>query len=269
MGAWTTAALDLLFPALCPVCDVTLGTGRQDPLCGTCWRAIERIAPPCCARCGLPLNTFSRASALRAGDVGLAEGSRASGVPSEEPSPDPTLLCAACALEPPPFDWARAAATFGGPLRDALHAFKFGGTRALARPLAALVVEQCAGSLPAGIDTLIPVPLAPERERERGYNQAALLARYLGRALGLPVRSRWLVRLRSTAPQSDLSAAERRANVRGAFAGSPGVAGLHVAVVDDVLTTGTTAAECARVLCASGARRVGVLTVARVLQAAV
>ena len=84
-------------------------------------------------------------------------------------------------------------------------------------------------------------------------------------ALGVPLRPRWLARVRTTQPQSDLGAAERRANVRGAFAADTAVAGRHVAIVDDVLTTGATVAECARMLRAAGAARVGVLAVARVL----
>jgi ComF family protein len=118
--------------------------------------------------------------------------------------------------------------------------------------------------VPADVDALVPVPLAPARERERGFNQAALVADELARALGRPVRRRWLRRARPTRPQSDLSAAERWANVRNAFQAAPAVAGHHVLVVDDVLTTGATAAECARALRAAGARAVSVVTVARV-----
>ncbi len=112
---------------------------------------------------------------------------------------------------------------------------------------------------------LVPVPLGRPRQRERGFNQAALLAERLAPALGVAVRPRWLARVRDTQPQSDLGAAERHANVRGAFAARAEVAGHHVVVVDDVLTTGATVAECARALRAAGAARVGVVAVARVL----
>ena len=239
MRAWALAALDLVFPALCPVCQATLGARRRDPLCGTCWEAIRRLGPPGCARCGLAALT---------------------------PGAAPAGLCAGCAREQPAWDWALAAAEYEGPARDALHAFKFHGKRALARPLAALVLEQWGPALAAaGLDALVPVPLARARERERGFNQAALLAERLARGLGIDVRPRWLARMRDTQPQSDLGAAERRANVRGAFAARADVAGRHVVVVDDVLTTGATAAECARALRAAGAARVGVVAVARVL----
>jgi ComF family protein len=203
--------------------------------------AIERIAPPGCQTCGLPFPSFERA------------------VPPVPP------VCHACAVAPPPYDYARAAGAYAGALRDALHAFKFGGKRALARPLGDLVVEQCGGVLGPHVDALVAVPLTHARERERGFNQAALLAAHLATASGLPVKPRWLSRRHGARSQTELTAEERRANVAGAFAASPHVAGAHVLVVDDILTTGSTVGECARTLRAAGARAVGVLAVARVL----
>jgi ComF family protein len=239
--SWMSAALDLIFPALCPACGARLAAGRRDPLCGACWTGIERIARPRCPRCGAAGPDIDGAAAV-----------------------ETAAACAACRDEPPVFDYACAAAQYRGSLREALHAFKFRGARALARPLGDLVLEQCAGVVAADVAALVPVPLARDRERLRGFNQATLLAARVGAALGVPVRPRWLRRARATAPQSDLSAVERRENVRGAFGASRAVAGLHVVVVDDVFTTGATAGECARALRAEGARRVGVLTVARV-----
>ncbi|MBM3217338.1 MAG: ComF family protein [Candidatus Rokubacteria bacterium] len=221
MRALALAALDLLFPAVCPLCAARLAAGRRDPICGTCWSSFSRITPP--------------------------------------------LACAACHDAEPGWEYACASAAFGGAVREAIHGLKFGGRRSLARPLGDLIVEQCGGALAGGPDALVPVPLARGRERARGFNQAVLLAERVGERTGLRVRPRWLVRRRATVPQTDLTAAERRANVAGAFAASSAVAGRYVVLIDDVITTGTTVAECARALRAAGAARVGVLAVARVL----
>jgi ComF family protein len=240
MREWAVAALDLVFPARCPVCETALGPGRRDPLCRLCWDAIERIRAPLCATCGLPFPTFAPRPAVVAG------------------------CCGACSAVRPPFDWARAGGVYAGPLREAVQHLKFARRPALARPLAALALEQWAAWVPH-VDAVLPVPLARARERERGFNQATLLAERVARGLGTRLESRWLARARDTAPQTDLDVAARRSNVQGAFVASSAVAGFDVVVVDDVLTTGATASECARVLRAAGARSVGVLTVARVL----
>ena len=233
---WVTAALDLVFPPLCPVCDGLLGAGRRDPLCGACWEALERISPPWCRCCGAPLGT---------------EG-----------------LCGACRTRRPRFAYARAALRYGDVAREAIHAFKFGGRRGLANPLGDLLAGLGVSALPGALpDLLVPVPLHPRRARERGYNQAILLARRLERAWGVPVAADALLREVPTLPQADLDAAARRRNVRDAFVvrRPEVIEGRHVVLVDDVLTTGATAGECARVLIRAGAGTVGVITVARAL----
>lgn len=239
---WLTALLDLAFPPFCPVCRARLGEGRRDPLCAGCWAGLERITGPVCRVCGVPFDPLA----------GAGLGGR---------------TCGACRLTPPPFHYARAAARYGDTVRQAVHAFKFGRRRALAAPLGDLLAGIGLAGLPGPEpDLVLPVPLHPSRERERGFNQAALLAARLGRAVGLAVDVTALKRRRATAAQADLPARERQANVRGAFTvrRPERVAGRHVLLVDDVLTTGSTAGSCATALLQAGAAVVGVLTVARV-----
>jgi len=250
---WAGALLDLVFPPFCPVCRARLEEGRRDPLCGACWAGLPRIGPPWCRSCGQPMAGFPvAAGAMPPGTV------RADGGP----------LCAACRRQPPAFAYARAAVRYEDVAREALHAFKFGGHRALAGPLGDLLVEALEGHLPVGPpELLVPVPLHPGRERERGFNQSRLLARRLARAWGCPVRDDVLVRAVATPSQISLDGAARRANVRRAFRlrRPELVAGRHVVVVDDILTTGATLSECARCLEDAAPRTVGVLAVARVV----
>ena len=147
-----------------------------------------------------------------------------------------------------------------------LHELKYAGRRRAAGRLAALLLEDpAARALVETSDVVVAVPLHPRRLRERGFNQAALLARELARLCRRPCATDALARRRDTAPQSGLRAGERRRNVREAFvARRPGaVAGRIVTLVDDVVTTGATAEACARALAAAGAREVRLLAAAR------
>jgi ComF family protein len=196
-------------------------------------------------------------------------------------SPTVSIVCETCwratrTVAPPFFvphlDSCEAAGVYDGALREIVHALKYQRRTSLARPLAALVLERCAATL-AGADAVVPVPLHASRERERGFNQAALIAR----ALPLPCAD-ILERLRATPSQTDLPANKRRENVRGAFGVKTGLShssslfprqGVTIpltgVVLDDVATTGATLSECARVLKEAGAREVRAVTVARAL----
>lgn len=217
--------LDLLFPPRC------IGCGRLgERLCAACLASVERIRPPVCPRCGRPTRVAK--------------------------------LCSVCRMYPLAVDGIRSVAYFEGPLREAVHAFKYQGARTLVQPLAGLMVAyQQVHRLPA--EVLVPVPLHPQRETERGYNQATLLARAMGEALALPVVTNVLTRVRATPPQVGLNAAERRANVRAAFTATAAAAGRQVLLIDDVCTTGATLDACAVALKARGATSVWGLTVAR------
>lgn len=223
------AVFDLLYPRRC------LGCGNRGwPFCHACEGALAVLEPPGCRRCGRPL---------------LVDVDRCSDCP-------PGVIA-----------WSRAALLYDGPARRALMRLKFSGWRVAARgfgPLALAALSRAPpGALSRGRPVLTWVPLGRRRHRSRGFDQAEALARALAAASGLPVR-RLLRRVRDTAPQARRAGAERRAALRGAFVAT-GRSPPRVILVDDVLTSGATAAECARVLRAAGARQVGVLTLARSL----
>jgi len=156
-------------------------------------------------------------------------------------------------------------AAFSGPARAALHALKYDGERRLAEPLGVLLARRW-GRVGVGGDTLVPVPIHPERRRERGFDQAEVLARVAGRHLRLPVAP-VLMRTQRTVAQHSLGRAERAHNVAGAFAVRAGmtghVSGRWLVLVDDVATTGATLSGCAAALHAAGALAVSAITVAR------
>ncbi len=236
--------LAVLLAPDCAVCQRPLEAPTRGPVCAVCWRAVRVIPPPVCDRCGDPLPSWRAAS--------HAQG-----------------RCPRCRRRPSALARARAAGPYEGALRDILHAFKYGGRRTLSAPLAALMAAHGAAVLD-GADCVVPVPLHWRRRFRRGFNQAARLAR----GLGLPVVSA-LVRTRDTRSQTELPAAQRHRNVRGAFRlARRGILwrrpvdlrGLTIVLVDDVATTGATLEACARVLEQAGAREVRALTAARAVR---
>lgn len=168
-------------------------------------------------------------------------------------------LCNRCRTAPLPIERIRSVVYFEGVIRQAMHQFKYKGITALAEPLGGLMAEYLMEH-PMPIDVVVPVPLHAARQRDRGYNQAGLLARQLEE----PVDEDTLVRQRATAPQVELDAEQRRENVRGAFRCSgEGLSGRRVLLVDDVCTTGSTLGACAVALRDGGARSIQALTLAR------
>jgi len=211
-------------------------------------RALDLALPAVCAGCeleGPPLCRECRPSV----DVRLsAAPGIVLGLPSDTPLPLIQL------------EWC---APFTGVTRQALHHLKYAGERRLAGPLGEAMAARWSRA-GAGGDVLVPVPASTDRVRERGYDQAVLLARIAGRHLRLPVRGA-LVRARVTAAQFDLDRSHRGANVKGAFRllDAAAVRDRWVVLVDDVVTTGSTLAACATALLEGGAVAVSALTVAR------
>jgi ComF family protein len=232
------AFLDILFPPRCHYCKAFIADAGAIHLCAPCLDACKLIRSPLCKTCGMPF---------------LTEGGD-------------DHLCGGCITEPPRFTAARAAALFDGPVRELIHRFKYNNRVQLCRPLGLLTVQQLGPfAEAASADLVIPVPLHPKRLRQRGFNQAILLGEILARQWRLPLSRRNLQRIRWTEPQINLSATERVANVRGAFAVADHslLKGKRIILVDDVYTTGSTVAECARVLFKVDAAEVFVITVAR------
>jgi ComF family protein len=218
----------LLFPHQCVHCR-RAGT----PFCDDCIRAIERFPLPRCPRCDLP-------------------------------SPG-AILCAACrSTQTSALDGLRVVGPYVAPLRDAVHALKYRNQSSLAAPLGAILTAHLEDGADLPLDGLIPVPLHPDREEERGYNQSHLIASAMT-ATGVPLRAGLLHRERSTPPQVGLSRDERLRNVSGAFRASPEVALGSWLLVDDVCTTGATLEACASALRTQGAAAVYAITLTRAL----
>ena len=184
------------------------------------------------------------------------------------PLPSHGLVCGACLKKPPSFAKVEAPWRYAFPIDSLITRFKHQAKWPLGRLLGELLSHHLQHAFDEGLprpDLLLPVPLADKRQRQRGFNQAGLLAEWLSASLQLPLQSHWLQRVIDTPAQQQLDAATRKRNLRKAFALAPGraLSGLHMALVDDVLTTGATAESLARLLKKAGAARVDVYCLAR------
>ncbi len=179
------------------------------------------------------------------------------------PVSGPAIACAACFARRPAFDAVLAPYRYDFPLVELVHRLKYGGQVAIARILGTLLARRIAERGPVAVAALVPVPLHASREAKRGYNQAEEIARFAGELLALPVARNLASRVRPTEEQAALPAMVRRINVSGAFAVRDVEPPAAVAIVDDVLTTGSTADALARELKRAGCRRVEVWAVAR------
>jgi len=235
---WADAALSFIYPNVCQLCAANRATQREGYVCGDCRAQVRFIEPPFCECCGLPFE----------GEISGA------------------FECTNCREMELHFASARSAVAARGPVLDAIHRYKYDGHLWFEEFLAELFIggardwfrEQSA-------DALVPVPLFSVRERERGFNQAERLARRLGQAVNVPVRTDLLKRVLPTPTQTHLTRTERADNMRNAFAlkRHERCKGARFVLIDDVFTTGATTSACAKLLLKAGAARVVVWTVAR------
>ena len=233
-GIW--ARLErVVLPPHCLLCGDDGDNGRD--LCRACAQSVVRN-PICCPRCALPLQV-------------------------------PAPACGECLQRQPPFEAAFAPYLYAHPLDLLMTRLKFGRSLAAGRVLSELWSEAITVMAPALPTLFVPVPLHASRLRERGYNQAFELLRPLVRSLQIPLAESLLERTRATPAQANLDAGARRRNLRGAFEfHAPALQGMapaavHVALVDDVMTTGATLRECARVLQRAGIGRIDAWALAR------
>ncbi|MES2355758.1 MAG: ComF family protein [Pseudomonadota bacterium] len=217
-----------LLPQDCVLCGVTAGSSM---VCCDCLRTLPYHNLQACPRCALP----------------TADGA----------------ICGRCLVKPPIFERAVAVFDYCYPLAELLHAFKYGGQFAVGKFLANALVERVQKE--RWPELIVPMPLYPSRLAERGFNQAAEIARGVSCATDLPFSLSTLVKIRDTAPQVGLPWKERRANVKGAFACKADFSGMRVAIVDDVMTTGASLDEAAKSIKQAGASEVVIWVVARTL----
>jgi len=237
---WGRAVLDLIWPVRCPGCRAGLTPGAEPgDFCEACTEACVPIKPPFCHICAEPF------AGEIAGD----------------------FTCPNCQGKHQAYDFAVCRWLSRGPVREVIHRLKYAHAQAMRLPLARLMLPALEDERLAGpVWLLVPVPLHSRKHRERRYNQSAELARTLARLSGRP----WcdaLRRIRYTVSQAGLDRDDRLKNLRGAFTIRPRslrlIYGRDILLIDDVLTTGATAHECALTLKNHGARRVAVLTAAR------
>lgn len=235
------AVLALVAPGGCRVCKEPLSEASRLPICRNCLASFQQITDPICSVCGRPLGPW------------ITLGTEAP-------------RCHLCHRNTYAFTVARSYARYDVALTRAIVLLKYDAISPLGEWFGARLEELvCRTPEALAADVVVPVPLHPSRLRERGYNQAELIARPLARRLTLPVRNALLVRVKPRPDKLRLTHKERWSTVRGAYAPFPGarIDNLRVMLVDDVFTSGATLDACARALCRAGARSVIGLTVAR------
>jgi ComF family protein len=225
------ALLSVVFPPHCLLCKGFAPRLDLHCVCLSCWKALPALREPWCSRCGLPLESAAAVTGIQ------------------------SILCGECLRQPPCYTVARACGRYEGNLRELIHHYKFSGRKDLVHPLGRWMQHVLKGLPELESHSLVlAVPLHPKRQRQRGFNQAEWLARRLCQGTGRIHARQILVRGKDTPPQSGLTDAQRRENIRGG----------NILLVDDIFTTGSTLEACSRALLRAGAASVGIFTLARV-----
>jgi ComF family protein len=267
LPAVADAILELLLPRACVVCARLCTSHERELVCGRCWLGAQELPRPRCPRCGHPYAIgLTSVSHNPAGLTSVSHNPAGLTSVSHNPVAPPT--CRWCTLLPPFVRAVRSAyAIPGGTAESIVHALKYQGWPAVAPAMAR---RMAALRFPDDVEreraALVPVPLASSRRRERGYNQSEELARALGHIWHVPVRTDLLARARATESQTRLTPGERHRNVSGAFrarADRDALRGLHLVLVDDVVTTAATLNACAAALHEGGARILSFVTFGR------
>jgi len=234
VNKWMNNVLFRIMPPLCTVCGAP-GHNKLD-ICDGCLMDIAQNRPAC-PRCALPL----------------------------EATQNNANVCGQCLQHPPIYDHSYALAIYEPPIDRLIQHLKFNNKLNYARLLGMLMAAEITRNSGERPDVIIPVPLHPQRLRQRGFNQALEIARPIAQQLTIPLNNTSCVRIKATTEQSSLSARQRIDNIKGAFALRADISAQHVVIIDDVMTTGNTVSELARVIKQAGANRVDVWLCARAL----
>ncbi len=221
--------INVLFPSECPSCGNETDNFTTAPFCSSCWSGIKKYTGPSCRICATPFTS------------------------------EDAKTCADCINKPPYFSKAISFGLYDGMLASALHFFKFHRIKRLHQPLGKFLLDFDF----AGIDAVMPVPLTIKGLRERGFNQSLLLAKAVSGKKKIPLIMDGLIKKAETAPQIGLSRKERGRNLNNSFGTTRTFPGMKLLLVDDVMTTGSTANECSKELLRAGAAEITVLTLAR------
>ena len=238
ISSYTKLAELIFFPSFCELCSSLLEFPQERVICHSCWKSIRTSYHSYCLCCGRFFEAL------------------------EEPH-----LCQVCLEKRPPFSHHRSCGKYKGKLKDIILLYKYRHLQVLGRDLARFVYRALGREEEIWwkVDAVIPVPLHPKRKKERGFNQAQIIAKELARIKEIELRDGLLVKIKNVPPQTSLRVEERAENVSGAFAVAEGekIGGKGVLLVDDVYTTGSTIRECSSVLRNAGVKEVKALTVAQ------